>query len=88
MYDVRLAAGTKGAVLQAVATDIARALKAPNIRIVPVQAGRDTVGIEVPNATKEKVRMKELIEWGIDGIVTNLPDHAVQVRAVHVRSSD
>jgi S-DNA-T family DNA segregation ATPase FtsK/SpoIIIE len=32
-----------------------------NIRIVANMAGRDTVGIEVPNHTKEKVRLKELM---------------------------
>ncbi|MFN9992532.1 MAG: DNA translocase FtsK [Phycisphaerales bacterium] len=61
LFDVRLAPGTKVAVVQAVATDIARALKSVNIRIVANQAGRDTIGIEVPNATKEKVRLKELM---------------------------
>ncbi|MBX3390405.1 MAG: DNA translocase FtsK [Phycisphaeraceae bacterium] len=61
LYDVRLAPGTKVAVVQAVASDIARSLKAVNIRIVPNQVGRDTVGIEVPNPTKEKVRLKELM---------------------------
>ncbi len=60
-YDVRLAPGTKVAALQAVSSDVARALKAVNIRIVPNQAGRDTVGVEVPNPTKEKVRLKELM---------------------------
>lgn len=61
LYDVRLAPGTKVAVVQAVSSDIARSLKAVNIRIVANQAGRDTVGIEVPNPTKEKVRLKELM---------------------------
>jgi DNA segregation ATPase FtsK/SpoIIIE, S-DNA-T family len=61
LFDVRLAPGTKVSQLQAVSSDIARALKAINIRIVPNQAGRDTVGVEVPNTTKEKVRMKELM---------------------------
>jgi len=61
LYDVRLAPGTKVAALSAVASDIARALKAVNIRIVPNMVGRDTVGIEVPNAQKEKVRLKELM---------------------------
>lgn len=60
-YDVRLAPGTKVAALTAVSSDIARALKAVNIRIVANQAGRDTVGVEVPNPTKEKVRLKELM---------------------------
>ena len=61
LYDVRLAPGTKVSQLSAVSSDIARALKSVNIRIVPNQAGRDTVGIEVPNPTKEKVRLKELM---------------------------
>ncbi len=61
LYDVRLAPGTKVSRLQAVSSDIARALKAVNVRVVPNQEGRDTVGIEVPNPTKEKVRLKELM---------------------------
>ena len=61
LYDVRLAPGTKVNQLTAIQSDIARALKAINIRIVPNQAGRDTVGVEVPNAQKEKVRLKELM---------------------------
>jgi len=61
LYDVRLAPGTKVSQLNAVSSDIARALRAVNIRIVANQAGRDTVGIEVPNPTKEKVRLKELM---------------------------
>lgn len=61
LYDVRLAPGTKVNQLNAVSSDIARALKAVNVRIVANQVGRDTVGIEVPNPTKEKVRLKELM---------------------------
>ena len=61
LYDVRLAPGTKVSQVNAVSSDIARALKAVNVRIVANQAGRDTVGIEVPNPTKEKVRLKELM---------------------------
>jgi S-DNA-T family DNA segregation ATPase FtsK/SpoIIIE len=61
MYEVRLAPGTKVAQVTAVDSDIARALKAVNIRIVSNMAGRDTVGIEVPNEVKEKVRLKELM---------------------------
>ncbi len=61
LYDVRLAPGTKVAQIQAVASDVARALKAVNVRIVANQIGRDTIGIEVPNAQKEKVRLKELM---------------------------
>jgi S-DNA-T family DNA segregation ATPase FtsK/SpoIIIE len=61
LYELRLAPGTKVSALTAVSSDLARALKAVNIRIVPNMEGRDTVGVEVPNAQKEKVRLKELM---------------------------
>ncbi|MGE3108024.1 MAG: DNA translocase FtsK [Phycisphaerales bacterium] len=61
LYEVKLAPGTKVAALSAISSDLARSLKAVNIRIVSNTAGRDTVGIEVPNAHKEKVRLKELM---------------------------
>jgi len=41
--------------------DIARALKAPAVRVVAPIPGKNTVGIEVPNIDKEKVRLRELI---------------------------
>ena len=61
LYEVRLAPGTKVSQLNAISSDLARALKAINIRIVSNMVGRDTVGVEVPNAHKEKVRLKELM---------------------------
>jgi DNA segregation ATPase FtsK/SpoIIIE, S-DNA-T family len=61
LYEVRLAPGTKVSRMSAVSSDLARALKAINIRIVPNMVGKDTVGIEVPNAQKERVRLKELM---------------------------
>ncbi|HEX7010528.1 MAG TPA: DNA translocase FtsK 4TM domain-containing protein [Phycisphaeraceae bacterium] len=61
LFEVRLAPGTKVAQISAVDSDLARALKAQNIRIVPNMAGKDTIGIEVPNLKKEKVRLKELM---------------------------
>lgn len=66
LFEVRLAPGTKVAQLNNVASDIARALKAHNVRIVPNMAGKDTVGIEVPNLTKEMVRLKELMTSSAD----------------------
>ncbi len=61
LYEVSLAPGTKVSRLHAVASDIARSLKAHNVRIVPNMAGKDTVGIEVPNLRKERVALKELM---------------------------
>ena len=64
LYSVELAPGTRVARLQTIATDIARSLKAENIRIIPNIPGRTAVGIEVPNQKKEKVRLKELMSGG------------------------
>lgn len=61
LYEVKLAPGTKVSRLSAVASDLARALKAHSIRIVTNIAGKDTIGVEVPNIKKEKVRLKELM---------------------------
>ncbi len=61
LYEVRLAPGTKVAALNAISSDLARALKVVNVRIVPNTEGRDTVGVESPNLQKEKVRIKELM---------------------------
>jgi DNA segregation ATPase FtsK/SpoIIIE, S-DNA-T family len=61
IYHIRLAPGTKVAQINAIESDLARALKAVNIRVVANMAGRDTIGIEVPNPTKERVRLKELM---------------------------
>ncbi len=64
LYSVQLAPGTKVAKLQAVSSDVARALRAQNIRIVPNMVGKTSVGVEVPNLKKEKVRLKELMSGG------------------------
>ncbi|MDX1565689.1 MAG: DNA translocase FtsK 4TM domain-containing protein, partial [Phycisphaeraceae bacterium] len=61
LYEVQLAPGTKVSQLNALSSDLARELKAQNIRIVANTAGKSTVGIEVPNLKKEKVRLKELM---------------------------
>ena len=64
LYSVELAAGTRVARLETISKDIARALQAPNVRIIPNMVGRTAVGIEVPNKQKEKVRLKELMSSG------------------------
>ncbi len=64
LYSVELAPGTRVARLETIAKDIARALSAPNIRIIANMTGKTAVGIEVPNRQKEKVRLKELMSGG------------------------
>jgi S-DNA-T family DNA segregation ATPase FtsK/SpoIIIE len=61
LYEVSLAPGVKVAQVANLATDIARSLAVPGVRIVPPRFGKDTVGIEVPNLDKEIVRLKDLM---------------------------
>ena len=68
MFEVRLAPGTKVARINAVQSDLARAMKAQNVRIVANMAGKDTVGFEVPNIKKEIVRIKELMSSADDSV--------------------
>ena len=51
--------------LNGISRDLARSLRAPNIRIVPTLAGKTAVGIEVPNEKREKVRLRDLIASGM-----------------------
>jgi S-DNA-T family DNA segregation ATPase FtsK/SpoIIIE len=62
IYELQLAPGVKVSQVATLATDIARSLAVPGVRIVPPRFGKDTVGIEVPNLQKEIVRIRELME--------------------------
>ncbi len=62
MYELSLAPGIKVSTITSLSNDIMRALKAESVRIVAPVPGKNTVGIEVPNAQKEKVRFKELMQ--------------------------
>ncbi len=64
MFELMLSAGTKVSQISSLANDIARALKAPAVRVVAPIPGKNTIGIEVPNVDKEKVRLKELMMLG------------------------
>ncbi|HZZ42309.1 MAG TPA: DNA translocase FtsK [Tepidisphaeraceae bacterium] len=62
MYELSLAPGIKVAAITQLQNDICRSLSAVSVRIVAPVPGKNTVGIEVPNAQKEKVRFKELMQ--------------------------
>ncbi len=66
MYELLLAPGIKVSTISALSNDIMRALRAESIRIVAPVPGKNTVGIEAPNAEKEKVRLKELMQTAPD----------------------
>ncbi len=62
MYEIAVAKGTKVSQVTGLANDLARTLAAESIRIVAPIPGKNTIGIEVPNADKEKVRLKDLMQ--------------------------
>ena len=61
VFELKLGAGIKVSQIAALSNDIARALRAHAIRVVAPISGKNTVGIEVPNMEKERVRLSELI---------------------------
>ena len=62
MFELKLAAGVKVSHITALANDIARALGVGAVRVVAPLPGKHTIGIEVPNSEKEKVRIKSMME--------------------------
>ncbi len=66
LFELMLAPGVKVSQIANLATDIARSLAVPGVRIVSPIPGKDTVGIEVPNMDKEIVRIKELMQLAND----------------------
>lgn len=61
-YEVELEAGLRLSKITGLAEDLAIALRVPSVRIVAPIPGKNTVGIEVPNAERQVVRLREVIE--------------------------
>jgi S-DNA-T family DNA segregation ATPase FtsK/SpoIIIE len=66
MFELELAAGVKVSQITTLSNDMARALGAGSVRVVAPLPGRHTIGIEVPNSEKEKVRMKDMMQLAGD----------------------
>jgi S-DNA-T family DNA segregation ATPase FtsK/SpoIIIE len=60
LYELAPAAGVKGARVVALADDIARNMSARSCRVSVVQ-GRNAIGIELPNQTRETVFFRDLL---------------------------
>jgi S-DNA-T family DNA segregation ATPase FtsK/SpoIIIE len=61
-YEIELEAGLRLAKITNLADDLAIALRVPSVRIVAPIPGKNSVGIEVPNTTRQMVRLREVIE--------------------------
>ena len=61
-YELELAAGVKVSKLAGLNKDLARALSAMSVRVVETIPGKSVVGIEIPNPTREIVRLREVLD--------------------------
>ncbi|MGB0595942.1 MAG: DNA translocase FtsK 4TM domain-containing protein [Rubripirellula sp.] len=61
-YEIELEAGLRLSKITGLADDLAIALRVPSVRIVTPLPGKNTVGIEVPNESRQVVRLRDVIE--------------------------
>jgi len=64
LFELDLEPGLRVAKVIALQDDIAIALRVPAVRVVSPIPGKNTVGVEVPNAKRIMVRMRDLMESG------------------------
>ena len=60
-FELALPPGTKVSRISGLAKDIARSMRVQSIRIVEVIPGKTTIGIEIPNDTRELVAISEIL---------------------------
>jgi len=60
-FELQLAAGIKVSKLTALAKDLARSLSVISVRVVEVIPGKTVVGLELPNRSREVVRLNEVL---------------------------
>lgn len=61
-FEVALAAGVKASKVTGIAQDLARSLSVGSVRVVEVIAGKPYIGIEIPNKTRQTIRLIELLD--------------------------
>jgi S-DNA-T family DNA segregation ATPase FtsK/SpoIIIE len=61
-FELRPAPGVKVAQISNLAKDLARSLSAISVRVVEIIPGKSTMGLEIPNETREMVTLGEIIK--------------------------
>lgn len=73
-FELDLAPGVKSSKVTNIASDLARSLSMASVRVVEVIPGKPYIGIEVPNAKRQMVRLIELLDTPAyrdpDGLIT------------------
>lgn len=60
-FELQLAAGTKASRITSLAKDLARSLSVISVRVVEIIPGKSVIGLELPNANREVVRLREIL---------------------------
>jgi len=60
-YEIEPATGVKGSQVVNLARDLARALSLVSIRVVETIPGKSVMGLELPNAKRQMVKLKEIL---------------------------
>ncbi|NQY25821.1 MAG: DNA translocase FtsK 4TM domain-containing protein [Piscirickettsiaceae bacterium] len=60
-FELQPAAGVKVSRISSLAKDLARALSVSSVRVVEVIPGKPVVGLEIPNETRDMVRLREIL---------------------------
>src|SRR5690606_8557982 len=60
-FELQPAPGVKVSRISGLAKDLARALSVSSVRIVEVIPGKPVVGLEIPNESREVVRLREIL---------------------------
>ena len=61
-YEIALAPGLRLQKITALSDDLAIAMRVPSVRIVAPIPGKNSVGVEVPNETRQVVHLREVME--------------------------
>lgn len=60
-FEIEPAQGVKGSQIVALAKDLARSMSLQAVRVVETIAGKNTMGIELPNAKRQNVMLSEIL---------------------------
>jgi S-DNA-T family DNA segregation ATPase FtsK/SpoIIIE len=60
-YEIEPAVGVKGSQIVNLSKDLARTLSVVSIRVVEAIPGKHTMGLEIPNPTRQTVRLSEIL---------------------------
>ena len=66
-YEIEPATGVKGVQIVNLAKDLARALSLVSIRVVETIPGKNLMGLELPNARRQTVRLSEILGSAVYG---------------------